>query len=105
MVVKNIFNIIPIYIGGYLYSYHKRIDFKDIIVSIMFATALAPVISEISFSNILPDKIGILMGIGIGIFIGFINILFFIFLMFRRGRSPLGRTIEATDFIVPFGYS
>ena len=38
----------------------------------MFATALAPVISEISFSNILPDKIGILMGIGIGIFIGFI---------------------------------
>ena len=69
---KNIFNIIPIYIGGYLYSYHKRIDFKDIIVSIMFATALAPVISEISFSNILPDKIGILMGIGIGIFIGFI---------------------------------
>ena len=29
---KNIFNIIPIYIGGYLYSYHKRIDFKDIIV-------------------------------------------------------------------------
>ena len=69
---KNIFNIVPIYIGGYLYSYHKRIDFKDIIVSIMFATALAPVISEISFSNILPDKIGILMGIGIGIFIGFI---------------------------------
>ena len=69
---KNIFNIIPIYIGGYLYSFHKRIDFKDIIVSIMFATALAPVISEISFSSILPDKIGILMGISIGIFIGFI---------------------------------
>ncbi|WP_296645397.1 DUF1576 domain-containing protein [Romboutsia sp. 13368] len=69
---KNIFNIIPIYIGGYLYSYHKRIDFKDIIVSIMFATALAPVISEISFSSILPAKIGILIGISIGIFIGFI---------------------------------
>ena len=69
---KNIFNIIPIYIGGYLYSFHKRIDFKDIIVSIMFATALAPVISEISFSSILPAKIGILMGISTGIFIGFI---------------------------------
>ena len=69
---KNVFNIMPIYIGGYLYSYHKKIDFKDIIVSIMFATALAPVISEISFSNILPDKIAVLIGIGIGIFIGFI---------------------------------
>ena len=69
---KNIFNIIPIYIGGYLYSFHKRIDIKDIIVSIMFATALAPVISEISFSSILPAKIGILMGISTGIFIGFI---------------------------------
>ena len=69
---KNLFNIIPIYLGGYLYSYHKKIDFKDIIVSIMFATALAPVISEISFSNILPYKIAVLIGIGVGIFIGFI---------------------------------
>ena len=69
---KNIFNIIPIYMGGYLYSYHKKIDFKDIIVSIMFATALAPVISEISFSNMLPSKIAILLGIGVVIFIGFI---------------------------------
>ena len=69
---KNIFNIIPIYIGGYLYSHHKRIDFKDIIVSIMFATALAPVISSISFSTILPSKIALLIGISVGIFIGFI---------------------------------
>ena len=69
---KNIFNIIPIYIGGYLYSHYKRIDFKDIIVSIMFATALAPVISSISFSTILPSKIAILIGISVGIFIGFI---------------------------------
>ncbi len=69
---KNIFNIIPIYFGGYLYSYRQKIDFKDIIISIMFATALAPVISEISFSNILPDKIGILIGMGLGTFIGFI---------------------------------
>lgn len=69
---KNIFNVIPIYIGGYLYSHYKRIDFKDIIVSIMFATALAPVISAISFSTIIPSKIAILIGISVGIFIGFI---------------------------------
>ena len=69
---KNVFNIIPIYFGGYLYSYNQDLDFKDIIVSVMFATALAPVISEISFSNILPAKFGILVGISIGTFIGFI---------------------------------
>ncbi len=69
---KNIFNVFPIYLGGYLYSQHKKIDFKDIIVSIMFATALAPVISEISFADILPYKIATLMGIGVGVFIGFI---------------------------------
>lgn len=69
---KNIFNIIPIYFGGYLYSRYQKIEFKDIIVSIMFATALSPVISEISFANILPDKIAILIGMGVGTFIGFI---------------------------------
>lgn len=69
---KNCFNIIPIYLGGYLYSLYQKIEFKDIIISIMFATALSPVISEISFLNILPNKIGILIGISIGTIIGFI---------------------------------
>ena len=69
---KNVFNIIPIYFGGYLYSRKQGIEFKDIIVSIMFATALSPVISEISFSNILPSNIAIIIGMGIGTFIGFI---------------------------------
>lgn len=69
---KNVFNIAPIYLGGYLYSKKQDIDFKDVIVSVMFATALSPVISEISFSNILPDKIAIITGVGIGTFIGFI---------------------------------
>ncbi len=69
---KNVFNIIPIYFGGYLYSYNQDLDFKDVIVSVMFATALSPVISEISFSGILPDKFGILAGMSIGTVIGFI---------------------------------
>lgn len=69
---KNIFNIVPIYLGGYLYSLRKKIEFKNIIVSIMFSTALAPVVSEISFLDILPPKISILIGISFGTFIGFI---------------------------------
>lgn len=69
---KNIFNILPIYLGGYLYSLRQDIEFKDIIVSIMFATALAPIISEISFASELRNSLSIPIGIVIGTFVGFI---------------------------------
>ncbi len=38
----------------------------------MFGTALAPIISEISFAEILPKQIALTLGILVGIFIGFI---------------------------------
>lgn len=69
---KNIFNVIPIYIGGYLYSKYQKKEFRDIIVSIMFGTALAPVISQVSFYGFYPLHISIPIGILTGIFIGFV---------------------------------
>lgn len=69
---KNLFNVIPIYLGGYLYTKYQRIEFKDSILVIMFGTALAPIISEISFADILPEQIALTLGILVGIFIGFI---------------------------------
>ncbi len=69
---KNLFNVIPIYLGGYLYTKYQRIEFKDSILVIMFGTALAPIISEISFAEILPKQIALTLGILVGIFIGFI---------------------------------
>lgn len=69
---KNIFNILPIYLGGYLYSIRQDIEFKDIIVSIMFATALSPIISEISFASELRNSLSIPIGVVIGTFVGFI---------------------------------
>ncbi len=69
---KNIFNVLPIYVGGYLYSKYQKMEFKDIIVSIMFGTALAPVISQISFYGFFALHIGLPIGIIAGIFIGFI---------------------------------
>lgn len=69
---KNLFNVIPIYLGGYMYTKYQRIAFKDSILVIMFATALAPIISEISFGDILPTYIALPFGIIVGIFIGFI---------------------------------
>jgi hypothetical protein len=48
------------------------IEFKNILVIIMFSTALAPVVSEISFALNLPVYIGITIGILFGILCGFI---------------------------------
>ena len=69
---KNIFNIVPIYIGGFLFSKVKKISFKDIAPVIMFGTSLAPFVSGIAFSNYLDSKISFLIGISFGVFIGFI---------------------------------
>ena len=46
---KNILNILPIYIGGILYSKYEGIMFRDVFVPVSFASALAPFISEIAF--------------------------------------------------------
>lgn len=69
---KNMYNILPIYLGGYLYTRYQKIYFKDILVVIMFATALSPLISEISFAGILSPVLGIIVAIAIGVFIGFV---------------------------------
>ncbi len=68
---KNIINIIPIYIGGYLFAKNQRIAMKDVIVIIMFATGLAPIISQLVFSNNLIFPLNIIIGIALGILVGF----------------------------------
>lgn len=69
---KNLYNIIPIYLGGYFYTLYKKISFKDIIIAVMFGTALAPLVSEISFSGLLHPFFAIVVAVSVGIFIGFI---------------------------------
>ena len=68
---KNIYNILPIYLGGYLYTKYQKISFKEIVVVVMFGTALAPFVSEVSFLGILPQIVAIGMALVFGIFIGF----------------------------------
>jgi len=69
---KNIFNILPIYFGGYLYSRYQRIPMRSTILVVMFATALAPVVSELSFAKILPAPYNVIVGVSAGILVGFI---------------------------------
>lgn len=68
---KNILNVLPIYFGGYLYSKYQRIPMKNVILVIMFSTALAPMVSEITYGGIFSDGVNYIMGIATGTFIGF----------------------------------
>lgn len=69
---KNVLNILPIYFGGYLYARYQQIPMKNIILVIMFSTALAPIVSFITFSGIFTEGFSYLMGLITGISIGFI---------------------------------
>ncbi len=69
---KNIINIIPIYVGGYLYAHNQNKPLKNVIVIIMFATGLSPIISQLIFSHNIVFPLNILYGTSLGVLIGFI---------------------------------
>ncbi len=69
---KNLFNILPIYLGGYLYTKYQKISFKEVIAVIMFGTALSPLISEIGFYGFLNPMIALALAVAVGVFIGFV---------------------------------
>lgn len=69
---KNIFNFWPIYLGGYIYSRLKDVEFKSIFLILMFGTTLSPVVSEIAFGTFLPIQVSIPFGIIMGIIIGLV---------------------------------
>lgn len=69
---KNILNILPIYVGGILYSKYEGINFKDVIVTISFTSALAPFISEVAFSVDKFNDLSYVNAIVLGGIIGFI---------------------------------
>jgi len=69
---KNLINIVPLYIGGYLYAKQQKIHMRDVIVIIMFSTGLSPIISELMFSSIIAEPYNIIFGFLVGILIGYV---------------------------------
>lgn len=69
---KNIANVWPIYIGGYLHARYHKIEFKHIALIVMFSTALAPMVTQLTHGTTIGVGLGLAIGIAIGIFIGFI---------------------------------
>ena len=69
---KNLYNIWPILIGVFIYAKIQKEKFNKYILIAFFATALGPLISQISFGYGIPLSIGIPLGILTGILSGFI---------------------------------
>jgi hypothetical protein len=69
---KNPLNILPIIFGGYLFSKYSRCEFNTCILPAICATCLAPAVTKLAHIEMLTTWQGILIGVAIGVFIGFI---------------------------------
>ncbi|NLI53757.1 MAG: DUF1576 domain-containing protein [Clostridiales bacterium] len=69
---KNIFNVWPIIFGAWLYARLNREPFREHIHTALFATSLAPVVTECAFVLHLPGRVGIPLGMVVGLVVGLV---------------------------------
>jgi hypothetical protein len=69
---KNIFNIWFIIAGVWLYSRYQKDNFSKYIFIAMFGTSLAPLVTQVMFNTTLPRVLSIILGVIIGLGVGFV---------------------------------
>ena len=69
---KNIYNVWPIIFGTWLYARLRKESFARHVYTALFATSLAPIVTEFAFVLHLPGNAGQLIGICIGVSVGLI---------------------------------
>lgn len=69
---KNLLNVWFIILGVYLYSRYQKEKFTKYLYIALFGTALAPLVTEVMFSDFLVPNLRILLAALIGTFAGFI---------------------------------
>lgn len=69
---KNLFNSIPITLGVFIYARIQKVPYKEVAVTSLFATALGPLVSVLSFGLGFSPWIGILTGYATGLTVGFV---------------------------------
>ncbi len=68
---KSLLNVWPILIGVALYARFRGEPLRDYVTTAFFATALAPVGSEIAFNSALTRPVSLPLGFAVGVLIGF----------------------------------
>ncbi len=69
---KNLFNLLPISFGVWLYSRYKKEPFMNYTLVFLLSSTCSPVVSGISFHAMLPPDVGLPVGILAGIAVGFL---------------------------------
>ncbi|MFC0674708.1 DUF1576 domain-containing protein [Brachybacterium hainanense] len=69
---KTLLNVWPILAGVALYCRFREEPLRDQLTTAIFATALAPVFTEIAFNSALPRAASVPLGLLIGVLIGFV---------------------------------
>jgi len=69
---NNILNVIPIYLGGYLYAKYQEEPFSRVYVVTIFATSLSPLVTEAYYMFDLADITKLIISILVGVGVGFI---------------------------------
>lgn len=69
---KNVLNILPIYIGIFLNSKFQKVEFKSLIIVLLFATGISPIVSYLIFGTGWHYAIAIPAGIVVGVLSGFL---------------------------------
>ncbi len=83
---KNLYNSLPITLGVFLYARLTKKPYRNVAASSLFATALGPLVSELSFGLGLTPWSGLIAGCGAGLAIGLIVLpLADAFFHFHRG--------------------
>ena len=68
---KNPLNMLPIMLGAWLFSKFAKKPFEESLVPALLGNALAPAVSQLAHVEMLYTWLGIVLGIGVGVFIGF----------------------------------
>ncbi|AAO34723.1 hypothetical protein K144313037_00310 [Clostridium tetani] len=69
---KNLLNVWPLFLGTWLYSKYQKEPFSKYILVALFGSTLSPAVSQLSFSGHFETSTGLIIGISLGIFMGFI---------------------------------
>lgn len=69
---KNLLNVLPICVGIYLYSKVNKVEFKNLIVALLFSSGISPLVSYTMFGFELNLGLSIPLGILAGLVSGFI---------------------------------
>ena len=69
---KNIYNIWPILAGVFVYTRVQGIPYRNSLLVALFGTTLGPLVSFFAFVSVLPGPVGVLVGIALGVLVGFV---------------------------------